>query len=134
MTERTAAAGAAAARQGDAAAAMPELRDIEAKAAAELQRLVMARRELESEESRVREGIAESEHQLTLIAADIERVQTSCGYAVPLLDYVGQRDTLLRWADSKDDQGLEEYRCEKNVQSIDGLPTPLAQQGLGVGG
>lgn len=63
-----------------------------------------------------------------IIAADIERVQTSCGYAVPLLDYVGQRDTLLRWADSKDDQGLEEYRCEKNVRSIDGLPTPLAQQ------
>ena len=63
-----------------------------------------------------------------IIAADIERVQTSCGYAVPLLDYVGQRDTLLRWADSKDDQGLEEYRCEKNVRSIDGLPTPLAER------
>ena len=63
-----------------------------------------------------------------IIAADIERVQTSCGYAVPLMDYVGQRDTLLRWADSKDDQGLEEYRCEKNVRSIDGLPTPLAER------
>jgi hypothetical protein len=61
-----------------------------------------------------------------IIAADIDRVQTSCGYAVPLMDYVGQRDTLLRWAKSKGDQGLDEYRCEKNVRSIDGLPTPLA--------
>jgi hypothetical protein len=65
-----------------------------------------------------------------IVVADIERVQTSCGYAVPLMDYVGQRDTLLRWADSKDDQGLEEYRCEKNVRSIDGLPTALAEQVL----
>jgi Pyridoxamine 5'-phosphate oxidase len=63
-----------------------------------------------------------------IIAADIDRVQTSCGYAVPLMDYVGQRDTLLRWANTKGDQELEEYRCEKNVRSIDGLPTPLAEQ------
>jgi hypothetical protein len=63
-----------------------------------------------------------------IIVADIERVQTSCGFAVPQMDYVGQRDTLLRWADARDDQGLEEYRCEKNVRSIDGLPTPLAER------
>ena len=63
-----------------------------------------------------------------IIAAKIERVQTSCGYAVPLMDFVGQRDTLLRWADAKDDQGLADYRCEKNLESIDGLPTPLAEQ------
>jgi hypothetical protein len=63
-----------------------------------------------------------------IIAADIERVQTSCGFAVPLMDYVGQRDTLLRWADAKDDQELEAYRCEKNEVSIDGLPTALAEQ------
>jgi hypothetical protein len=63
-----------------------------------------------------------------IIAADINRVQTSCGYAVPLMEYVGQRDTLLRWANTKDDQELEAYRCENNVRSIDGLPTPLAEQ------
>jgi hypothetical protein len=63
-----------------------------------------------------------------IIAADIDRVQTSCGFAVPLMDYVGQRDTLLRWAHARDEQGLEEYRCENNVRSIDGLLTPLAEQ------
>ena len=61
-----------------------------------------------------------------IIAADIDRVQTSCGYAVPLMDYVGQRDTLLRWANAKNDQELEAYRCETNERSIDGLSTPLA--------
>jgi hypothetical protein len=63
-----------------------------------------------------------------IIVADIDRVQTSCGYAVPLMEYVGQRDTLLRWASAKDQQELEEYRCENNVRSIDGLSTPLAEQ------
>jgi Pyridoxamine 5'-phosphate oxidase len=63
-----------------------------------------------------------------IIAADIDRVQTSCGYAVPLMDYVGQRDTLLRWAKSKDEQGLDEYRCENNTRSVDGLPTPWAKR------
>src|SRR5262249_36016022 len=63
-----------------------------------------------------------------IIVADIARVQTSCGFAVPLLDYVGQRNTLLRWADAKDDEELETYRRENNVRSIDGLCTPLAEQ------
>ena len=62
-----------------------------------------------------------------IILADIHRVQTSCGYAVPLMEYKGDRDTLLRWANAKGGRGLEEYRCEKNIESIDGLPTPLAK-------
>lgn len=61
-----------------------------------------------------------------IIVAAITRVQTSCGYAVPLYDYVGQRDTLLRWADAQGAAGLEAYRATKNMSSIDGLPTPLA--------
>jgi hypothetical protein len=60
-----------------------------------------------------------------IIVADIDRVQTSCGYAVPLMDFVGERDTLLRWADAKGTDGLIEYRQNKNAQSIDCLPTPL---------
>jgi hypothetical protein len=61
-----------------------------------------------------------------LIVADISRVSTACGYAVPLMDYVGERDTLLRWAEVKGDDGLVAYRQEKNLCSIDELPTPLA--------
>jgi hypothetical protein len=62
-----------------------------------------------------------------IITADIERVSTSCGYAVPLYDYEGERDTLLKWAERKGEDALVEYRQEKNVCSIDGLPTPLAK-------
>jgi hypothetical protein len=63
-----------------------------------------------------------------LIVADIARVQTSCGFAVPRYDYAGQRDTLLRWAETKGEPGLEDYRQEQNARSIDGLPTPLGEQ------
>jgi hypothetical protein len=58
-----------------------------------------------------------------IIVAEISRVQTSCGYAVPLMDFARQRDTLLRWADAKSD-ALPRYRREKNARSIDGLPAP----------
>ncbi|MDX1995961.1 MAG: pyridoxamine 5'-phosphate oxidase family protein [bacterium] len=61
-----------------------------------------------------------------LIVADISRVSTACGYAVPLMDYAGERDTLLRWAEVKGDDGLVAYRQEKNLCSIDELLTPLA--------
>ncbi|MDP9375326.1 MAG: pyridoxamine 5'-phosphate oxidase family protein [Chloroflexota bacterium] len=62
-----------------------------------------------------------------IIVADITRVQTSCGFGVPLYDYTGQRDTLLNWAETKGDQGMETYRQQKNGRSIDGLTTPLGE-------
>lgn len=61
-----------------------------------------------------------------LIVADITRVQTSCGFAVPLMDYRGQRDTLIRWAEAKGQDELAAYHQQKNLRSLDGLPTPLA--------
>lgn len=62
-----------------------------------------------------------------IIAAQISRVQTSCGFAVPLMDFVGQRDTLLRWAEAKGEV-LPRYRQERNAWSIDGLPAPRAAE------
>lgn len=59
-----------------------------------------------------------------IIVAQIERVQTSCGFAVPLMHYERQRDTLIRWAEAKSPESLERYRAEKNARSIDGLPAP----------
>ncbi len=34
-----------------------------------------------------------------LIIADITRVQTSCGFGVPLYDYQGERDQHTKWAE-----------------------------------
>jgi hypothetical protein len=52
----------------------------------------------------------------------VERVATSCGYAVPLLEFRGHRDALDKWAISKGPEKLKDYRNEKNQLSIDGLP------------
>ncbi|ODU12126.1 MAG: pyridoxamine 5'-phosphate oxidase [Thiobacillus sp. SCN 64-35] len=62
-----------------------------------------------------------------LIVLDIESVQTSCGYAVPMYTYCGERETLARWAEKKGPVGLLDYWREKNQVSIDGLPTGLLE-------
>ena len=38
------------------------------------------------------------------------------------------RETLTRWAISKGEEGLADYRHANNSKSLDGLSTPLAQQ------
>jgi hypothetical protein len=57
-----------------------------------------------------------------VIDVAVERVTTSCGYAVPLMDLVSDRDRLLDWARAKGDDGLVEYRATRNAVSIDGMP------------
>jgi hypothetical protein len=63
-----------------------------------------------------------------IVRIDIDLVQTSCGYGVPLFDYLGERGALRRWAEHKGEAGLEEYRRQKNASSLDGLPTGLAEE------
>jgi hypothetical protein len=58
----------------------------------------------------------------SVITVAIDRVQTSCGYSIPFLDYREDRPTLRQWAERKGEDGLREYWDEKNVESIDGLP------------
>ena len=57
-----------------------------------------------------------------VIRARLRRISDSCGYAVPRYEFVGQRDGLVRWADSKGPDGLAQYRSEENRRSVDGLP------------
>jgi hypothetical protein len=58
----------------------------------------------------------------SIIEVEVDRVSTSCGYAVPLMDLVGDRARLIEWAEKKGDDGLTEYQSSKNARSIDGLP------------
>jgi hypothetical protein len=60
-----------------------------------------------------------------IIVADIHKVQTSCGFGVPLYEYTGERDHVAKWAANKGPDGLETYKAEKNMVSMDGLPTQL---------
>ena len=57
----------------------------------------------------------------SVIRVQVDRVSTSCGYGVPLLEYAGERDELLKFAERRGPEGLVEYREDKNAVSIDGL-------------
>ncbi len=62
-----------------------------------------------------------------IIVADIQKVQTSCGFGVPLYEYQGQRQILVNWASKKGEEGVREFQQQKNLVSIDGLATPLSK-------
>jgi pyridoxamine 5'-phosphate oxidase-like protein len=57
----------------------------------------------------------------SVIRVAITRISDSCGYSVPLLNFVAHRDALDKWAEKKGPEGLSVYRREKNQVSIDGL-------------
>jgi hypothetical protein len=62
-----------------------------------------------------------------IIIADVDRVQTSCGFGVPVMEPARERDTLLRWAEAKGANGIADYQRTRNALSIDGLPTPTSR-------
>ena len=55
----------------------------------------------------------------------LELVLTSCGYAVPRYELLGERPTLTKWAQSHGREGIEQYWLEKNVTSLDGMDTGI---------
>jgi hypothetical protein len=63
-----------------------------------------------------------------IIVADIDLVQTSCGFGVPQYNYIGERDIHFEWAEKKGAEGLIEYMKEKNLKSLDSLPTDIGLQ------
>jgi hypothetical protein len=62
----------------------------------------------------------------SIIVVDVARISDSCGYGVPLMDHVGQRDHADLWAAKrlrvKGPDALRDYQREKNSVSLDGLP------------
>ncbi len=60
-----------------------------------------------------------------IIVADVFKVQTSCGFSVPLYEYSGERDHAEKWAAKKGADGLQQYMQDKNRVSLDGLPTAM---------
>ena len=61
-----------------------------------------------------------------IIVADIDLVQTSCGFGVPLYDYKNNRDQHFLWAAKTGAEGLSEYVQRNNLKSMDGLPTDIS--------
>src|SRR4051812_6032253 len=54
-----------------------------------------------------------------VIVVDVDRVSDSCGYGVPVMEVVEERDLLRLGAERRGPEGLVAYRAEKNAQSID---------------
>ncbi len=55
----------------------------------------------------------------------IDLVQTSCGYAVPSMEYVEDRQVLAKWAENRGKEGIAEYWQKRNQVSVDGKPTGI---------
>lgn len=62
-----------------------------------------------------------------IVVVDVESVQTSCGYAVPVFGEGRERDTLRRWADKKGESGIRDHWRDQNQVSIDGLETGIQE-------
>jgi hypothetical protein len=58
----------------------------------------------------------------SVVVVDLLRISDSCGYAVPLMELVGERDLLDRSHEKRGPDGLQTYRRERNAVSLDGLP------------
>ncbi len=60
-----------------------------------------------------------------IMEIDVESTMTSCGYAVPRLENLAERDTLRRYWEKRNDTDLDQYHRKMNELSIDGLPTGM---------
>jgi len=60
-----------------------------------------------------------------IIEMEIKSVQTSCGYAVPLMDFKEERTILNDWAEKQGKDKIETYWKERNTESIDGFETKI---------
>jgi hypothetical protein len=58
----------------------------------------------------------------SIIVVSVARVSDSCGYAVPHLAYIEDRTVLDLSNAKKGEDGLVDYRKQKNSVSLDGLP------------
>ena len=60
----------------------------------------------------------------------VDLVQTSCGMARPIYDYIEEREQLKNWAVKKGEEGLKEYWQEVNQVSLDGKPINIVSENV----
>jgi hypothetical protein len=59
---------------------------------------------------------------------EIDLVQTSCGFGVPLMDFREERSLLTNWAEKLGEEKIEDYWQNKNSESIDGFETNIVKR------
>ena len=61
-----------------------------------------------------------------IVVVETTRIADSCGFVVPRMDLVAERDQLMRWGEQQQakngEHWKERYVAANNAQSIDGLP------------
>ena len=60
-----------------------------------------------------------------IVEVSIDLVQSSCGYAVPFLEFRAERPTLKSWAEGKGEDGIRSYWAERNATTLNGQPTGI---------
>jgi len=62
-----------------------------------------------------------------IIEVNVDLVQTSCGFAVPFMDFKEERTTLNTWAEKQGEENIKAYWKNKNTVSIDGFETKILE-------
>src|ERR1700692_3645692 len=93
-------------RQTEVAAGLPALREAEARAAAAVQRLLIARETPEREEARAKERIGELDRRISQFAADLQRERTLAADAQTALGRLDAEETALKAAAHESDARL----------------------------
>ncbi len=60
------------------------------------------------------------------IEMEVDLVQTSCGYAVPFMDFKEDRTMLQSWAEKQGKDKIRDYWVNENTKSIDGFDTAIS--------
>lgn len=71
---------------------------------------------------RLRAQFPEQLGDRAIVHIELTRISDSCGFGVPLYEFVEDRAALPQWCAKKGPEGLARYQRDKNAQSIDGLP------------
>jgi predicted pyridoxine 5'-phosphate oxidase superfamily flavin-nucleotide-binding protein len=58
----------------------------------------------------------------SIIRIRLHRVSDTCGFAVPLMEFKGERTRLDEWCARQGPEGVREYQQKKNRRSLEGLP------------
>jgi hypothetical protein len=64
----------------------------------------------------------------SIVRVALDRISDSCGFGVPRMDYVRERNDLERWVAKRSDDALDTYVAQKSAQSIDGLPAITSKE------
>jgi chromosome segregation protein len=110
VTERTRAQAEAARLQALAAAALPPMRDEEARRGAALHRITLAREALEAEEKRAKEREAELERRLAQFAGDLAREEALIADASGVVDRLAAEDAALALEGAQADEDAAQAR------------------------